>query len=68
MKQLPTVLCCQSFLRREGQKLKREAEDVRMKREGTERRRGTEEEHDDLLDEGPEIEGRPTCAAWLYSN
>lgn len=51
---------------------KREAMDVRMKRGGTERRRGIalklKEEHDELLDEGPETEGRPTCAAWFYSN
>lgn len=51
---------------------KREAVDVRIKRGGTECRRGIvlklNEEHDDLLDEGPETEERPTCAAWLYSN
>lgn len=43
---------------------KRKAVDVRMKRGGTERRSGIalklKEEHDDLLDEGPETEGKPT--------
>lgn len=51
---------------------KREAVDVRMKTGGTECRRGVslklKEEHDDLLNEGPETEERPTCAAWFYPN
>lgn len=43
-----------------------------MKRGGTEHRRGVvlklKGEHDDFLEEGPETEGRPTCAAWFYLN